>query len=688
MDNTELIRKKISGFEILKSRVKDPQKLKNIESALKGMYLLLNAKTSKGQTGKGISKVDTKIPSMNISNWSEVPLVWKNTKIPSTLDIDFSDYSNNKSNLWKVLRNYCGEDELRPVMTAIHYDEKSIVATNAHKLIALPNKTKLRGTKPSPNSIKFMGGSIKEIEKDLSTMKYPTYEVVIPIVGEKKRGEKEPQETHIHKVDLAKIKQYCQAAINFANGTTKQGVFKYGGGEIGFNMEFLENMVDSLMMLGYKEIFAFLTVPSRAIVFSPNKNYRLGEDLICLLMPLMVRGYTGSGDENPTFGALDIDYDYQLKSYYDFSDNEIHNGDGSVADFQLNYGEYDVLSKVDINALKAIKNNVLPILENFISEKGQIYKTDLECSLLISAPHIPDGAYTIINDAVIKATDDTEKEKEILDDYRRTMLVEQEEYRSRVNTSDLLKYMDASEPFIGNDEFRPAMMAWDMDFDNVSLDIMTTNAFSLYYKTGIKSVGDKFRVLVPNVYFTQFKSTLSNSGSDVIIRSGGGRISFSTADYKWSYRLIDEKPLNFKPVIEMEVDSEINLTPEFIDILIKSKSIKSKKNENVVIGCRSNGEVGYVIVDSWTKDSLINFTKLGTAVGVSKKAIKPIEVGTKSCVMMMPYLGNTEKDVLFTLNRDYLINLVNSAKDSKNGVTLVTDKSGNKALFLLEPQMK
>jgi hypothetical protein len=323
MRNIEIAENIAKGYEIVIKRTKDPKKKKQLEAILKGLKIVLAKMKKDSMANESVDKKPQKsvsaqrnekvfIPSMKIDKWDEVPVVWKNTKLPSRLDIDFSDYSNNKSNLWKVIQNYCGVDDLRPVMTAIHYDEKSIVATNAHMLIALPNKTKLRGTKPSPNSIEFMGGSIKEIEKDLSTMKYPTYEVVIPVIGERKRGEKEPQETHIHKVDLAKIKQYCQVAINFANGTTKQGVFKYGGGEIGFNMEFLENIVDSLMMLGYKEIFAFLTVPNRAIVFSPNKNYRVGEDLICLLMPVMVHGYTGSGDEIRTFGALDIDYDNYL----------------------------------------------------------------------------------------------------------------------------------------------------------------------------------------------------------------------------------------------------------------------------------------------------------------------------------------------------------------------------------------
>jgi hypothetical protein len=37
------------------------------------------------------------------------------------------------------------------------------------------------------------------------------------------------------------------------------------------------------------------------------------------------------------FGTEDEDFNRKLKVYYDFNDDEIHNADGSVADFQLQY---------------------------------------------------------------------------------------------------------------------------------------------------------------------------------------------------------------------------------------------------------------------------------------------------------------------------------------------------------------
>jgi hypothetical protein len=123
-------------------------------------------------------------------------------------------------------------------------------------------------------------------------------------------------------------------------------------------------------------MYAFTRNPNKSVIFSANKNYEIGKDEIFLLMP--IENNIGS-DENIVNGAIDLNNNRELLAYYDFSKDAIVNQDGSIAEFKMNYGAYDVIKSSDVEMLKDYCGKTrIPLLENFKVDNGKIYATSYE----------------------------------------------------------------------------------------------------------------------------------------------------------------------------------------------------------------------------------------------------------------------------------------------------------------------
>lgn len=395
-----------------------------------------------------------------VEDWDDVPANYKNTN--KVKKVNFANNPIDKG-LDSIISPFLGNDVLRPIMGTIHFDKNGITATNAHILITLPY----------PNE-KYEGSyDINRIKKEKSSelllvdVTYPKYENVIPLSENAK---------YVYKIDVYKLLQYAQTAINYSNKVTYQAVFKFGDNEkIGFNLNFLQIILKTWLKLGHEEIYVSMTMPNRAAVFSPSKNYEVGKDEIILLMPTMAGYGMKTKEEDIHFGAMDIDYGRHLKAYFDFNDGEIHNADGSIANFQMQYSNNLGVSENYLALLQKMtsKSRILPILNYVKVVDGKMYATDLKTSLIVKNVDLKDGIYEIVNKApniTMYPIEDFPKERVFNENEFQTIgnvfngpneTPGEKRYSSfqfKISSEAFEFYLDKLLLSVGKDDLRPTMM--------------------------------------------------------------------------------------------------------------------------------------------------------------------------------------------------------------------------------------
>jgi DNA polymerase III sliding clamp (beta) subunit (PCNA family) len=321
--------------------------------------------------------------SAEVFEWDKVPTNYRN--ISKVKKIPFSNNPIDKG-LDSIITTFLGKDDLRPSMNGINFDENGITATNAHILITLPYPNEKYNGIYDLNQVK----KEKSNEPILIFGNYPNYAGVIP--KSKNAGKS-------YQIDVYKLLQYTKTALNYTNKITKAISYKFGEDEIiGFNGKFLSDVLTTALKLGHEKLYAFIETRTRAVVLSPNENYELGNDEILLIMPVMIQS---SLDEEKKYGAEDIDYSRILRAYFDFNDSEIHNADGSVAEFKMQYENNLSVDDKYMALLSKItsKNNILQILNYAKVEYGKMTATDLDISLVIKDVNMPNGIYEIVNKA-------------------------------------------------------------------------------------------------------------------------------------------------------------------------------------------------------------------------------------------------------------------------------------------------
>jgi DNA polymerase III sliding clamp (beta) subunit (PCNA family)/ribosomal protein S18 acetylase RimI-like enzyme len=324
--------------------------------------------------------------SAEVFEWDKVPTNYRN--ISKVKKVPFTNNPMDKG-LDSIISPFLGKDDLRPVGMGINFDKNGITATDFHKLITLPY----------PNE-KYEGiydiNRVKKIKADQPILiggNYPNYEAIIP-----KYNVIKPYEINVYK-----LLQYTKTAMNYANKITRGISFKFGDNDrIGFNGSLLSEVLTASLKLGHEKLYAFITYPNKAMVLSPTKDYEVGSDEILLIMPIMLMTASGVGSGlNLPYGAEDVDYNRSLKAYFDFNDSEIHNADGSVAEFKMQY-ENNLSVDDDYLALLSkitSKRNRLAILDYAKVEDGKMTATDLEISLVVKNVNMPNGIYEIVNKA-------------------------------------------------------------------------------------------------------------------------------------------------------------------------------------------------------------------------------------------------------------------------------------------------
>lgn len=191
--------------------------------------------------------------------------------------------TNFKSKL-DSLRNIVGTDEVvRPAMSGVYYDSSnnSMVATNAHILVSLPEKNIKRN-------------KIVNI-KDQSEIKekYPNYQAVIP------------HDNPSH-VIISDVQTFMDSLTGLARAEsfvekTVMARFVYDGDELYFSPSLLKDLMDCLIYNGIKKFRFELSAPNRGVMVrdADNKNQAFG-----LVMPFVNPGaFTNVFEGNTTDGT-------------------------------------------------------------------------------------------------------------------------------------------------------------------------------------------------------------------------------------------------------------------------------------------------------------------------------------------------------------------------------------------------
>jgi DNA polymerase III sliding clamp (beta) subunit (PCNA family) len=574
-----------------------------VRSEINDLKDFMEDKLKEEETGKTIN-------SYSVKNWDEVPQVWKNTN--EIKKVNFVNSPYNKE-LIKIVTPFTGTDALRPIMSGVHFDENGITCTDAHKLITLPYPNKDFNGTYATVSKKYLADA--EIKKDLFTVKkYPNYEAVIPKASDAIR---------VHEISIYKILQYTNVAQNYVNKSSHQAVYSLGDTSIGFNIKFLTDILETALKLGHKKIYAFTKNPNNAVVFSTSKNYSVGKDEIFLLMPTIV--YT-SNDDVVVNGAFELDFSRELLVYYDFSKDAIVNQDGTIAEFKMNYGDYDVIKSSDIKMLKDFggKNPAIVLLENFKVDNGKIYAASYESGenyLTIKNIDLKDGIYNLLNNAIeynpneaISGFDEFPNPKTDLGETKLKFII---------NSEVFTHYIKTAVDFTGNDDIRPVMMGILLDYNNNQLFLVSTNAHIMFKKNITeyceinKDIAD-FQVILPKINLLKFLDNIDES--PLVVTCTPNYIKFENDGYEFITRKIDGRYPAYNGVIPTYKSKKLNINIKDLFICINSDEAKSFIKENA--------KTDISIYDKPTKNN-----ELDIYLGITNRSELKIEKEVKICTV-------------------------------------------------------
>lgn len=479
------------------------------------------------------------------NNWNEVPVRWKNVKATRPVTFSINPYDKG---LQSILKVFTGDDDLRPIMSAIRFEEKGLVVTDAHKLLHIAYKhSDFIGNYPSLNSQKAYGKytSPEDIQKQLNEGKFPNWEAVIPRDSE-----------YVYEIDTLKLYQYCKVAVNYANKTTNQVTFKYDNKAIGFNVKFMIDSLEAMMKIQKSPIlFIHLTEPYRAAILSFEKSFSVVSSTYTLLMPVILyRGDDKVNSISQLYGAADIDFNKSLGCYFDFTDNKIHNANGTIAEYKETYGDsgglpLDIITLMD-RFIKISKPSI-PILENVLVDGNGIRVDNLDSRIEIANDwDIPQGLYSISNNALVKSGINAN-----IEDYPRiTKRVPTSNEIFSINADVFKFYVEKASNHISNDDLRPVMNGICFEAVNSKLSIVSTDAHTLFHADLSKyapNYSHNFSFIVPDI--KQILNFCKNINSEKVnfyvdnlnpvnFRIGAGRIHFEG-------RLEDGKYPNWRAIV-------------------------------------------------------------------------------------------------------------------------------------------
>lgn len=593
--------------------------------------------------------VKTLLDNSHVFNWNEIPGVWKKFRKPSNFKIDSLNYDDIA--ISKLADIYCGKDDMRPVMSGVLFDENGVTMTDAHKFLHIGGKVKTKGiiscSKWSKNQAP--GWDVVNSEKDKLKIlkidgKYPNYEAVIPEDNGK-----------IGKINVEKLLSYLRSTENYRNKSTYQVKFAYGRDfVIGFNAEFLAEVVGGFYSLGYENLYIGLTSSNRGVVISNDQNVskkpkkHIGKEnvLLCLLMPVMI---LESDNDVNYFGAEDLDFSYENLTYYDFKDGEIHNQDGSIADYNPNEPEYtDILTEEQIDIIKEginTQSNVIHILEttyisNGVARFTRLNETYVELKV---NERIPDGCYLYVDNYLRKTDFD-------IDDFPMSPEIEITKKSFAICPNrKFAQRLEYASYICGNDDMRPVFQSVNLVFSKNNVKFVSSDSSILYqYDFAIETKGNldfNLSIISPNVVAKILNKV--EHETQLVLSSAKRYVIFEIDNMKMYVRQEESQYPDTSKVIPSQYKGEFNIDFSSLSKLVpKTRYAKLKIEGNNLKSSEGSQKIKLNLTEykSDKKQEFGNGLFIASISSRMKKAISSLSGSTKA------YYVNKSKDDSILIN--------------------------------------
>jgi DNA polymerase III sliding clamp (beta) subunit (PCNA family) len=605
--------------------------------------------------------------SAEVFEWDKVPTNYRN--ISKVKKVPFTNNPMDKG-LDSIISPFLGKDELRPVGMGVNFDKNGITATDYHKLIILPYPNEKYNGIYDINKVK----KTKAEQPILIDGNYPDYENVVP---------KSKDAKFVYQVDVYKLLQYTKTAMNYSNKVTHAISFKYGENEsIGFNGKFLSEVLTTALKLGHEKLYAFITTPNRAMLLSSKKDYEIGSDEILLLMPVMLKTdfqeYYING-----YGTNDPDYNRSLKAYFDFNDSEIHNADGSVAEFKMQYENNLSVDDDYLALLSKItkKYHDLPILSYAKVEDGKMTATNLEISLVVKDVKIPDGIYEIVNNApniTMQPIEDFPKERVFKSN---EVFVNHNGSKSTafefITFSEVFEfYLDKLLLSVGKDDLRPTMsgICIKKTSDN-ELFLVTTNAHTLC-KINITEYCEfnkddrELEYILPVQYLKDFVKLADGA---LHFKCNISNIFIEADNLEYIAKAIDGKYPNYEAVIPKQNNKMI-----VFDHAQMNKCLKSKEYQDLITKYKGQKDIYFNLYN--IENKLFVAVNLNKGANSSSNTLEQLELcnidfnfrevektfyQSDSLFLSMNVMHIPKENQYFLINSDFLKVMLDTITDTE-----------------------
>jgi DNA polymerase III sliding clamp (beta) subunit (PCNA family) len=295
-------------------------------------------------------------------------------------------------------------------------------------------------------------------------------------------------------------------------------------------------------------------------------------------------------------------------------DNEIHNADGSIANYDRNLSNTE-LPYIDSDSFSLInkmipKNATLPILEYVKVKNAKATITNLDFFLDVKDVFVEDGIYEVCNGALkdysgVGKIDDFPVMKREGDTLTPLAKIETEQLAQRTKEASM---------FVSTDDLRPVMMAMELQInaDN-STKVFSTNAHIMLIGSiyGSKVYDKNGKYLIQNPKYLAnvldvVKDDLVNVSAKNLKDNKTGMLVFESDNYVYSTKLIDAKSLDYEQVIDKNIDSYISFnTSEMILAINSIKGEDAKKSLFLDMSSKTDIKLKVVEYDVRLRESKI-----------------------------------------------------------------------------------
>ena len=366
------------------------------------LSLFDSPKRSKKAKLGNINDQAIKLPQ-NYYTWATLPDALKlpqNVKPYSKLAADPAN-----AELQKLMIRFVASDDLRPTMNYMFFDQAAVIASDAHKLVYLPYSFLGKCDKKHIGKM-FHPVTGKEFNDPNSpNATFPKYASVIPTSND-----------YTHTIDCLALKTFVTASEYFINDFSKLIKLSYSDDStlIGFKSSFLIHILDFFLLLGYNSVKVGLSMPSRAVMFYPEKwdwNGTQSQYPLVLLMPVMIK-QDDTIDQTDKVMQQNVDFNKYLLAHFDLAKNKVHSkGKDYAINTKLRKEDIEPQGGLSIEVIKKLaaikktfKNTYLPILDYVFIKNNVLRFTNL--TVTITTPcHLPDDLYHFYDGALMQQFD-------------------------------------------------------------------------------------------------------------------------------------------------------------------------------------------------------------------------------------------------------------------------------------------